>query len=135
MLDFKIEAYKKETGLDFPAFYRLSPEESLEIINRGSAQPFSTLENIYPTLQSRLHPIESAIDTDDLQGILDVVNIHPETNITIYYNESEAIVMAWGDVLKVWENLWYDVGDEAVILIFQEQQRIVLITHWGQVYN
>ena len=137
MEDFKIKIFKEETGKEFPDFEKINPtevEHLIDTIKKTIIKEGNDDENVYILMSQTTYYKTEHPDDQPLIEVFNELNFPIPEKLYIIWHFDEADLMCSKDIIEYWEYIWYDIGDDALILYNKEDNKWILITHWHAVY-
>lgn len=71
---------------------------------------------------------------ENLSEIVADLNFPSVAELYIIWDNETVDVMKAEDVICYWTDIFFSMGDEAVLLYSRVQDKYLLITHWNNVY-
>ena len=141
MEEFKIEILKKEKPEDLLEFTTLNMEDTKWIISNllkvADLSGINT-EQLYTFLFKSLKneiSYEREVSATFLENLLlTKFNIPSDTLCFVFWDyESGVDLFKVKELLNNWDYVWYDKSDEAMVLYFPSQEKLILVTDHGVV--
>ncbi|RYY56708.1 MAG: hypothetical protein EOO09_05600 [Chitinophagaceae bacterium] len=139
MEQFKLDIFSKDHPESYLRVETLASPESEQII----AELLRVLRldtsrsrdsDLFEELERRVEkfPLHDRETIDLIREITDGQNSGTDTDVFLIWGIKEAVDrVLLSDLLKSWEYIWYDVSDEAVVLLIPQFYSLLLATDHG----
>jgi hypothetical protein len=141
MDDFKIQIFKEEQPEGLLQFTTLNTEDSKWVIGnmlKVAGMSGINTEQLYTFLFKSLKnevSYDHEVSVAFLKNLLlTKSDIPPDTLCFVFWDYENGIdLFEVEELLLNWDYIWYDKSDEAMILYFPSQEKLILITDHGVV--
>ena len=133
---FKQDIFYQETGKSFP---------HLDVLDIGARE--KVIKDLYNFLgidkvkKGLFQDVSSILLIKDFESekldsaaIFDEFDFDSTNSSLIIWDENEIDRMKTSSILEYWEFIWYGISDDAIMLYQEENQKILILTHFGRVY-
>lgn len=138
MQQYKIDLLNKELSqINFPEYFALENEECKQLVNTISNDLLNKdidsefWKDIVNVLRCKQY---MDVDTLKLKDVFIDCEFNCKDDIYIIWRKDEVDVMKTSLLIEYWDDIWYPPSDELVILYCGTTRKLLLITHWGNVY-
>ncbi len=137
MEKFKLDIYEKEIGRTFPKIEALDindKNEALKKICKHIGLPKDNVD-LFIELENKLPNIDFNEEfTFDIKLIFKEFSFEETGDILIIWDIDNIDKVDTKALLDNWNYIWYGSSDDAIILYQKEQNKLLLITHYGRIF-
>lgn len=137
MEEFKKELFLEDNKFAVPVS-QVTVEEKNDIerfinskLKNKACSFFTGLKDILTNSKS-YNSLESSATIE--RACRDLRLLEAEIAIIIWNYPDDVDKMQLRDIIRYWENIWFSSSDEAAAIFFPVQRKIILITHYNNVY-
>lgn len=136
MEKFKLDIYLKETGNVFSEIEPINTQNR-DAILRNIVEILGLKNNSELFVEIEKSLSSKDFDEDyiqDISKIFEIFNFKATNYLFLVWNVNDIDKIKANVLIENWSFLWYADSDDAVIVFDDENNKILLITHYGRIF-